>query len=67
MLAWIHASVGMSSDILMTALHLVNFAPSVKYSLHLSSRPSSPCVKVSSGDESKGTRPLSTFMPGKAP
>ena len=67
MFASMHSSVGKLSDILITARHLVNFAPSETYSLHLSSSPSSPWVTVSSGEDSNGARPLSTLIPGKAP
>ena len=62
-----HSCVGISAPIFITARHLVNFAPNFSYSEHLSSRSSSPCVRVSLSDSLKGFKPLSTLIPGKAP
>ena len=65
--ASIHSCVGISSPMFITALHLVNFAPNLAYSAHLSSRTSRPWVNVSTSESLKGFNPLSTFIPGKAP
>jgi hypothetical protein len=51
----------------ITARHLVNFAPSPRYSMSRSRSPSRPSVTVSPGDFASGLAPVSTLMPGITP
>jgi len=57
----------LSLSIFITALHLANLAPAAYYLLHLSFKPSIPCVAVSSSCSSILTTPLSTLIPGIIP
>ena len=57
----------MPLPILITALHLVNLAPNVSYSLQRSFRPSNPVVIFSLGLSSSSFTPWSTLIPGRDP
>ena len=61
-----HPCEGKLLPMLITARHFVKRAPILKYSAHLESRSSIPCVTFSISEFSKGARPLSTFIPGSA-
>ena len=61
-----HPCEGKLFPMLITARHFVKKAPILKYSSHLESRSSIPCVTFSISEFSKGVRPLSTFIPGSA-
>ena len=58
---------GIPSPMVMTARHLVNFAPSETYSASRSRRPSRPSVTFSPGAKARSLAPLSTLMPGRMP
>ena len=60
-----HLPDGECSPILITALHFAKCAPAFLYSLHRSSKPSIPCVTVSTAVPGSATTPLSTFIPVK--
>ncbi len=51
----------------ITARHLAKRAPSLRYSMSRSRRPSSPSVIVSPGKPARGLAPRSTLMPGIMP
>ena len=57
----------MPAPMSITARHLANLAPSLRYSASRSRRPSSPSVITSPGQNGSGFVPLSTLMPGSAP
>ena len=58
---------GILFPIVITALHLANFAPSFLYSSILSERPSRPSVIFSFSWHENGFAPASTFIPGMIP
>ena len=60
-------SEGYLWEILYTALHFVNLAPRLKYSVNRSLKPSNPSVTFSSGEPANFFAPVSTFIPGIEP
>ncbi len=62
-----HVRVGIFSPIAITARHLANRAPSFRYSVNRSRKPSKPSVIFSPGKFAIALAPLSTLIPGMIP